>query len=203
MLNPEALEWNKGGGLIPAIVQDAIDGRVLMVAFMNLPALTKTIESGLVTFWSRSRNSLWTKGEMSGHRLELVDIRADCDSDALLVFALPTGPACHLGTDTCFDGANPATPQLAFLGRLERLIESRDRDRPQGSYTSELLASGVRRIAQKVGEEAVETALAASGEDDELLDEAADLIYHLLVLLRARDLTLGAVVARLESRHAD
>ncbi len=199
----QALDWAKGEGLLPAIVQDAFDGRVLVQAYMNPDALQRTVDSGLVTFWSRSRQQLWTKGETSGNHLRLVSARADCDRDCVLVFAVPDGPTCHRGTDSCFDDADPARPTLAFLAALERLIAEREEQRPSGSYTTKLFEEGLRRIAQKVGEEGVETALAATGGDNsELANESADLLYHLLVLLRARKLPLEQVLSVLESRHA-
>jgi phosphoribosyl-ATP pyrophosphohydrolase/phosphoribosyl-AMP cyclohydrolase len=198
------LAWEKMGNLMPAIVQDAFDGRVLMQGFMNRDALTATLESGKVSFWSRSRQELWTKGETSGNTLDLVEIHVDCDRDCLLVSARPEGPTCHLGTDTCFDAEGKVIPELAFLAELERVIAKRDEDRPKGSYTTSLLESGIKRIAQKVGEEGVETALAAAaGEDEEVLNESADLLYHLLVLLRSRKLELGSLVEVLKIRHGD
>jgi len=201
-MNIDDLSWDKMGGLIPAIVQDAFDGRVLMQGYMNKEALRLTLEAGRVTFWSRSRQQLWTKGETSGHYLDLVDIHPDCDSDCLLIRARQEGPTCHLGLDTCFDIDGKVIPELAFLADLERVIASRDEERPAGSYTTSLLESGVKRIAQKVGEEGVETALAAAaGGDEELLNESADLIYHLLVLLRSRKLELGSMVEVLKTRH--
>jgi phosphoribosyl-ATP pyrophosphohydrolase/phosphoribosyl-AMP cyclohydrolase len=201
MLNK--LDWDKMDGLLPAIVQDAFDGRVLMLAYMNRAALEKTRESGRVTFWSRSRQALWTKGETSGNFLELVAIKPDCDADCLLVTARPQGPSCHRGTATCFDDESATRPRLAFLAELEALIRQRDIDRPEGSYTAQLLESGVKRMAQKVGEEGVETALAAtSGNIEELLNESADLLYHLLVLLRSREVSFSAVIETLEARHS-
>jgi phosphoribosyl-ATP pyrophosphohydrolase/phosphoribosyl-AMP cyclohydrolase len=199
----DTLEWQKMNGLLPAIVQDAFDGRVLMQAYMNRESLARSLDSGSVTFWSRSRAELWTKGETSGNRLELVAIHADCDRDCLLVLATPTGPACHRGTDTCFDDEeNTVVPELAFLASLERLIAQRDSERPADSYTTKLFEAGIKRIAQKVGEEGVETALAAAaGEQVELVNESADLLYHLLVLLRARGLTLSDITGALQSRH--
>jgi phosphoribosyl-ATP pyrophosphohydrolase/phosphoribosyl-AMP cyclohydrolase len=195
------IDWGKGDGLVPAVVQDAWSGRVLMVGWMNREALAITRESRKVTFWSRSKGRLWTKGETSGHVLALVDLRVDCDGDTLLVLADPHGPTCHRGTETCFDPA-PA-PRLAFLDTLDALVESRRRAMPEGSYTTKLFARGLPRIAQKVGEEGVETALAAvTGDDDALVGEAADLVFHLLVLLRARGLSLASVVDRLVERHA-
>jgi phosphoribosyl-ATP pyrophosphohydrolase/phosphoribosyl-AMP cyclohydrolase len=200
-----SLEWKKMDGLIPAVVQDAFDGRVLMQAYMNRESLFYSLENRSVTFWSRSRGELWTKGETSGNTLEPVAIHADCDKDCLLVLAIPAGPACHRNTDTCFDeGAANVTPELAFLARLERLIEQRDAARPEGSYTTRLFEAGIKRIAQKVGEEGVETALAAAtGNRDELVNESADLLYHLLVLLRACDLDFSDVTRALKSRHGD
>ena len=203
-MNIEDLAWKKMDNLIPAIVQDAFDGRVLMQGYMNPEALAKTLESGKVTFWSRSRQQLWTKGEKSENYLDLVDINADCDGDCLLVRARPEGPTCHLDLDTCFDVPERVVPELAFLADLERVIIERDESRPEGSYTSSLLETGIKRIAQKVGEEGVETALAAvAGEDEELLNESADLIYHILVLLRSRKLELGSLVEVLKIRHGD
>jgi len=201
-MNIDELSWKKMNGLIPAIVQDAFDGRVLMQGYMNKDALTKTLESGQVTFWSRSRQQLWTKGETSRNYLDLVDVHPDCDSDSLLIRARQDGPTCHLGLDTCFDTESRVTPELAFLADLEQVIAQRDEDRPKGSYTTDLLESGIKRIAQKVGEEGVETALAAvAGDDEEVLNESADLIYHLMVLLRSRKLELGSLVEVLKIRH--
>jgi len=203
-MNIDDLAWEKMNGLIPAIVQDAFDGRVLMQGYMNKDALTHTLESGQVTFWSRSREQLWTKGETSRHYLDLVDIHPDCDTDCLLVRARQEGPTCHLGLDTCFDSEARVLPELAFLADLERVIACRDEERPSGSYTTKLLEAGVKRIAQKVGEEGVETALAAAaGGDEEVLNESADLIYHLLVLLRSRKLELGSLVEVLRVRHGE
>ena len=198
----DSLDWEKMDGLLPAIVQDAFDGRVLMQAFMNREALEKTLADGSVTFWSRSRQLLWTKGETSGNTLKLNEIHSDCDRDCLLVMAVPTGPACHRNTDTCFDGDRNTLPRLAFLAGLERLVAQREIERPEGSYTTRLFDAGIKRISQKVGEEGVETALAAtSGDTEELANESADLLYHLLVLLRASGLTLADVTAVLQSRH--
>lgn len=200
-LDPERLDWDKGGGLLPAIVQDARTGAVLMLGWMNREALRATNESGRVTFHSRSKQRLWTKGEGSGNFLALVALCADCDGDAILVLAEPLGPTCHAGTRSCF--GDVSAPALAFLGELDALVAQRERERPQGSYTTGLLASGVRRIAQKVGEEGVETALAGVGGDDaELLDEAADLLFHLIVLLRVRGKSLHDLAATLRARQA-
>jgi len=202
-MNIESLAWEKMGGMIPAIIQDFFDGRVLMQGYMNTEALETTLETGKVTFWSRSRDELWTKGETSGHTLDLVDIHPDCDGDCLLIRAVPEGPTCHLGMNTCFDDEEgQVMPELAFLTKLESVIAQRYDDRPEGSYTTRLLDDGIKRIAQKVGEEGVETALAAvAGEDEELLDESADLLFHLLVLLRSRKLELGSLVEVLRDRH--
>jgi len=193
-------DWEKSGGLLPAIVQDAYRGTVLMLGWMNREAFATTQASGKVTFFSRSRQRLWMKGETSGHVLELVSLHLDCDADTILVHAVPHGPTCHTGTRSCFgDVALPA----AFLGELDALVARRAVERPSGSYSTKLFESGLRRIAQKVGEEGVETALAGVDADDaELLGEAADLVFHLLVLLRARGLGLAEVDRVLESRHA-
>jgi phosphoribosyl-ATP pyrophosphohydrolase/phosphoribosyl-AMP cyclohydrolase len=191
------LDWSKQDELIPAIVQDARNGRILMLGYMNREALAATQSLGRVTFFSRSRQRLWTKGECSEHFLQLVSIEPDCDNDTLLIQALPQGPTCHLQRASCFGDA-PAN----FLADLDLLIEARERERPELSYTTRLFESGLRRIAQKVGEEGVETSLAAVVQDDEaLLGEAADLVFHLLVLLRARGLSLADCVRVLEQRH--
>ncbi|MDA3912709.1 bifunctional phosphoribosyl-AMP cyclohydrolase/phosphoribosyl-ATP diphosphatase HisIE [Oleiagrimonas sp.] len=196
------LDWAKGDGMLPAIVQHAHDGRVLMLGYMDRDALARTLECGQVTFFSRSKQSLWTKGESSGHVLELVRMYADCDADTLLVQALPHGPTCHLGSDSCFGDAS--APALAFAGQLDTLVATRKVERPQGSYTTRLFEGGTRRIAQKVGEEGVETALAGVAQDDDaLVGEAADLFYHLLVLLHDRGLDFSDVVKRLRERHAN
>jgi len=202
-MNLDTLAWKKMDGLLPAIVQDAVDGRVLMQGYMNETALAHSLDSGVVTFWSRSKERLWTKGETSGNTLELRAVHADCDGDCLLILATPAGPACHRNTDTCFDGnTSKVMPEFAFLGGLEKLIAQRDRDRPENSYTTSLFEAGIRRIAQKVGEEGVETALAAAaGDREELVNESADLLYHLLVLLRANGLQLTDVIQVLKSRH--
>lgn len=195
----EALDWIKQGGLLPAVVQDADTLRVLMLGWMDREALEATLRTRHVTFFSRSRARLWTKGESSGHVLDLVAIDADCDRDTLLVTARPRGPTCHLGRASCFAAA-PAD----FLGELDALVARRERERPVGSYTTKLFDGGVRRIAQKVGEEGVETSLAAVAQDDAaLLGEAADLAFHLLVLLRARGLDLAALRTALEQRHRE
>jgi phosphoribosyl-AMP cyclohydrolase / phosphoribosyl-ATP pyrophosphohydrolase len=194
------LDWAKGDGLLPTIVQHWLSGEVLMLGYMNAEALAHTQNSGQVTFYSRSKQRLWTKGESSGHVLALKSIRVDCDADTLLVQAEPYGPTCHLGTSSCF--GEGVQPPLGFLAELDALVAQRHAERPQGSYTTKLFDGGIRRMAQKVGEEGVETALAAVAQDDhELLGEAADLIFHLTVMLRARGLSLTDVVALLASRH--
>ncbi|UPG95852.1 bifunctional phosphoribosyl-AMP cyclohydrolase/phosphoribosyl-ATP diphosphatase HisIE [Luteibacter aegosomatissinici] len=196
-MNPD---FAKGDGLVPAIVQHARTGEVLMLGYMDEAALAKTRETGLVTFFSRSKQRLWTKGETSGDTLTLVDLKIDCDADTLLVRALPAGPTCHTGTTSCF--GNDVVPALGFLAELNALVASRHDERPKGSYTTKLFEGGIRRMAQKVGEEGVETALAAVAEDDDaLLGEAADLVFHLMVVLRARGIGFEQVVAKLASRH--
>jgi len=196
-IDPEAMDWGKGDGLLPAIVQDARTLRVLMLGYMDRAALAQTLVSGHVTFFSRSKGRLWTKGESSGHFLELVSIDVDCDGDTLLVQAHPQGPTCHLQRESCFPSAPGST-----LADLSALVERRATERPEGSYTTKLFDGGIRRIAQKVGEEGVETALAAVAEDDDaLLGEGADLLFHLLVLLRARGLGLADVESKLRARR--
>jgi len=198
------LDWDKGAGLVPAIVQDASSGAVLMLGYMNREALAATESSGRVTFWSRRKQRLWTKGETSGNYLAVRSVTADCDGDTLLVLADPHGPACHNGTPTCFGAAPPQADaeRLAFLGALEGVIRERIAARPQGSYTAKLLEQGPRRIAQKVGEEGLELALAAAAQgSDEVIGEAADLLYHVLLLLQSKGLSLAHVADRLEARH--
>jgi phosphoribosyl-ATP pyrophosphohydrolase/phosphoribosyl-AMP cyclohydrolase len=200
----QSLDFSKGDGLLPAVVQDAESGAVLMVGYMNRDALRETFARRRVVFFSRSKNRLWEKGETSGHTLDLVEVRADCDRDSLLVTAHPRGPVCHVGTVTCF-GDEKAThaERLAFLGALEGVIENRIADRPEGSYTARLYAQGAKRIAQKVGEEGLEVALAAVAESDEkVIAESADLLFHLLVLLKSRGVSLERVSRELEARHA-
>jgi len=198
----DALDWSKGDGLLPAIVQHWQSGAVLMLGYVNREALSQTLQSGKVTFFSRSKQRLWTKGESSGNSLMLESLHADCDCDTILVRAQPLGPTCHLGTDSCFSDAS--APPLGFLATLDELVGQRERERPAGSYTTKLFEAGVRRIAQKVGEEGVETALAAVAQDDEaLLGECADLTFHMLVLLRARGLRIDDVVEILRQRHRE
>lgn len=196
------LDWAKGDGLLPAIVQHWLTGEVLMLGYMNAEALDHTLREGKVTFFSRSKQRLWMKGERSGHVLALKSVRIDCDADTLLVQARPQGPTCHLGTSSCFGERAEVAPPLGFLATLDSLVEQRHDERPEGSYTTRLFEGGLRCIAQKVGEEGVETALAAVAQDDEaLLGEAADLVFHLMVVLRARGLGMDAVCRVLEARH--
>ena len=198
-LAADTLNWNKGDGLLPLIAQHAHDGRVLMLGYVNREAMERTLETHRVHFWSRSKQRLWMKGESSGHVLDLVSLAADCDRDALLAQVLPQGPTCHRGTPSCFDGETPAHP---WLNQLEALIDARKGADPATSYVARLLAATPARRAQKVGEEGVETALAAAtGDRDGLRNEAADLLFHLLMLLRGADLGLADVVAELARRH--
>jgi phosphoribosyl-ATP pyrophosphohydrolase/phosphoribosyl-AMP cyclohydrolase len=199
------LDWDKMNGLAPAIVQDASSGAVLMMGYMNREALAATTASGRVTFWSRSKGRLWTKGETSAHFLDVRSVAVDCDRDTLLILAEPRGPACHLGTATCWGENAPQSDaqQLAFLCKLEHIIAQRIAARPEDSYTAKLLEGGVRRIAQKVGEEGLELALAAVAQsDEEIIGEAADLMYHSLLLLKVKGLSLAQIVAELAARHA-
>ncbi|WP_260482980.1 bifunctional phosphoribosyl-AMP cyclohydrolase/phosphoribosyl-ATP diphosphatase HisIE [Sphingomicrobium flavum] len=194
------IDWDKMDGLVPAIVQHAATGEVRMLGYMNREALEATRSSGRVTFWSRSKQALWEKGATNGDWLELVDIQLDCDGDALLVRALPKGPTCHLGSASCF--GDDVVPPAGFIAELSLIIDARAEAADEQSYTARLLARGVKRIAQKVGEEGVEVALAATaGDKDELANESADLLYHLLVLLKASDLTLEDVTKVLRERH--
>ncbi|MGB5623644.1 MAG: bifunctional phosphoribosyl-AMP cyclohydrolase/phosphoribosyl-ATP diphosphatase HisIE [Gammaproteobacteria bacterium] len=199
-----SLDWDKGDGLLPAIIQDAVDGSVLMLGYMNREALARTLAEGKVTFYSRSRQRLWQKGETSGNVLELVRVSADCDRDTLRVQARPSGPTCHLGTRTCFAGDTESRRSPGFLGELEDVIRARLEDAPEGSYVASLAARGRQRIAQKIGEEGVETALALSaGDTVALLDESADLLFHMMIALLSEGLSLNEVIERLESRHRD
>ncbi len=193
------LDWEKVDNLMPAIVQHAVSGEVLMMGYMNKEALAVTEETGKVTFFSRTKQRLWTKGESSGHFLNVLNIYPDCDNDTLLILVNPIGPTCHLGNNSCFA---PAASDWGFLYQLEQLLASRKSADPASSYTAKLYASGTKRIAQKVGEEGVETALAATVNDrEELTNEASDLMYHLLVLLQDQDLDLSKVIGRLRERH--
>jgi phosphoribosyl-ATP pyrophosphohydrolase/phosphoribosyl-AMP cyclohydrolase len=204
MIDSKLLDWGKGDGLLPAVVQHADSGAVLMLGYMSREALAETLSSNRVTFWSRSKKRLWTKGETSGNFLELRAVAVDCDGDTLLVLAQPTGPTCHTGTPTCWGASPPqaAGEKLAFLTTLEGVIAQRIATQPVGSYTAKLLAEGTRRIAQKVGEEGLELALAAVAQsNEEIVGEAADLLYHAMLLLQVKQLALGDVVAELERRH--
>lgn len=193
------LDWEKTNNLLPAIVQHAVSGEVLMLGYMNQEALEVTEQTGKVTFFSRTKQRLWTKGESSGNVLNVVSITPDCDNDTLLILVNPIGPTCHLGNNSCF---HPANSDWGFLYQLEQLLAERKTASPDSSYTAKLYASGTKRIAQKVGEEGVETALAATVNDrEELTNEASDLIYHLLVLLQDQDLDLSKVIGRLRERH--
>ncbi|RKQ71389.1 phosphoribosyl-ATP pyrophosphatase /phosphoribosyl-AMP cyclohydrolase [Litorimonas taeanensis] len=196
----EQIDFDKGLGLVPAIIQDAKTLQVLMLGYMSKDSVEKTLNTQKVTFYSRSRQKLWTKGETSGHTLNLVSLEIDCDNDTLLVKANPIGPTCHEGTTSCF--GNGGADGVGFLGYLDTLIKNRVGTSPEDSYTAKLLSGPLRRAAQKVGEEGVETALAAVAEDNAaLLGESADLLYHLIVLLRAKGLSLNDAIEILQSRH--
>lgn len=193
-------DFSKLGGLVPAVIQSASSKNVLMVGFMNREAYEKTLTTGLVTFFSRTRNKLWTKGEESGHFLKVISVHTDCDNDTLLILAEPNGPTCHLGNESCF--ADTRYTGISFLIDLESVIESRKREMPENSYTTQLFRQGINRIAQKVGEEAVELIVEAFNNDRErLINEAADLIYHFLVLLSLKNVKLEDVVEILQKRH--
>lgn len=192
------IDWAKTDGLIPAVIQDARSLRVLMLGYMNQEALQKTLDSSLVTFFSRTKQRLWQKGETSGHVLRVKDIKLDCDQDTLLIMTDPEGPTCHLGTETCW--GEPAEANLAVLADLAKTIHQRRVKPEPGSYTAKLFEAGIARIAQKVGEEGVEVALAASTKSDTLANEAADLLYHLLVLLEATDTDVNTVMKVLQER---
>ena len=197
------IDFEKMGGLVPAIIQDATTKNVLMLGFMNEEAYQKTLETKHVTFWSRTRQTLWTKGETSGNFLTLVDMKIDCDNDTLLVKAIPDGPTCHTGTDTCWGEENLTDENpLLFLTELQDFINKRKEQMPEGSYTTKLFRDGVNKIAQKVGEEALETVIeATNGTDEHLIYEASDLLYHLLVLLTEKNLRIEDVAAELRKRH--
>ena len=201
MINPEQLDWAKMDGLIPAIVQHALTGEVRMLGYMDRAALDATIADRLVTFHSRSRGAPWRKGETSGNLLDLVDIRHDCDRDALLVLVRPRGPTCHTGSASCF--GDEGAPGTGFIADLAATVATRAAADPGTSYTARLMGEGMKRLAQKVGEEGVEVALAAvAGDAAELTSEAADLVYHLTVLLEASDSSWEAVIAELKRRHS-
>ena len=194
------LDFEKMGGLIPAIVQDNNTNKVLMLGFMNEEALEQTLSSGKVTFFSRTKNRLWMKGETSGNTLSVVSMTQDCDNGELLIKAIPAGPVCHLGTDTCFGEKNEE--DIMFLKYLQNFIERRRHEMPEGSYTTTLFQKGTNRMAQKVGEEAVETVIeATNGTEDRLIYEASDLIYHLIVLLTSKGLRIDDLARELKKRH--
>ena len=196
------IDFEKMNGLVPAIIQDNTTRNVLMLGYMNREAYEKTLATGKVTFWSRSRNCLWTKGETSGNFLNLVDIKVDCDNDTLLVRVNPTGPACHLSTDTCWGETNDANP-LLFLTELQDFINKRHEEMPEGSYTTSLFKDGLNRMAQKVGEEALEAVIeATNGTNDRLIYEASDMFYHLIVLLTSKGLRIEDIAKELKERHA-
>lgn len=195
------LDFKKQNGLIPAIIQDADTNKVLMLGYMNEESLKKTQEIGKVTFWSRSRQCLWTKGETSGNFLNVVSIKEDCDNDTLLIKVHPDGPVCHTGSDTCFDEVNEAD-NIMFIKTLQKFIEKRHQEMPEGSYTTSLFKAGVNKMAQKVGEEAVETVIeATNGTNDRLIYEASDLMYHLIVLLTSKGLSIEDIAIDLKKRH--
>ena len=196
------INFEKMGALVPGIVQDNATRKVLMLGFMNKEAYQKTVETGKVTFWSRTRNCLWTKGETSGNFLNVKEILLDCDKDTLLIKARPEGPVCHTGADTCWNEQNSV--DLNFLSYLQDFIDRRYKEMPDGSYTTSLFKSGVNRMAQKVGEEAVETVIeATNGTDDRLIYEASDLIYHLIVLLTSKGHRIEELAAELVKRHKE
>lgn len=195
------IDFDKMGGLVPAIIQDSVTKNVLMLGFMNEEAYQKTIDTKKVTFWSRTRNCLWTKGETSGNYLDLVDIRLDCDNDTLLVKVHPQGPTCHLGTDTCWGEDNSLNPIL-FLSELQNFIDKRHQEMPENSYTTSLFKKGINKMAQKVGEEATETIIeATNGTYEQLVYESSDLLYHLIVMLTAKGLSIEDVASELIKRH--
>lgn len=196
-----SLNFEKLNGLVPAIVQDNSTSKVLMLGFMNAEAYEKTCNEKLVTFYSRTKNRLWTKGEESGNFLDVVSVAIDCDNDTVLIKANPRGPVCHTGADTCFDESN--TDPMVFLKFLQDLIDTRKQTMPEGSYTTKLFQKGINKIAQKVGEEAVELVIESKDQNDDLfLNEAADLMYHLLVLLTAKNYRIEDVISVLKSRHS-
>lgn len=196
------IDFDKMDGLVPAIIQDATTKNVLMLGFMNKEAYEKTIETKKVTFYSRTRKTLWTKGETSGNYLNLVSIQNDCDNDTLLVKVNPVGPTCHKGTDTCWGESNESNP-LLFLSFLQDFIDQRHKEMPEGSYTTSLFKEGLNRMAQKVGEEALEAVIeAVNGTDERLIYEGADMLYHLIVLLTSKGLRIEDLAAELRTRHA-
>ncbi len=195
------IDFEKLQGLVPAIIQDAVTSKVLMLGFMNQEAYDKTVETGLVTFWSRTRNCLWTKGETSGNVLRVVQILNDCDDDTLLIKVNPAGPVCHTGADTCWSETNECNP-LLFLTELQDFIIKRHEEMPEGSYTTSLFKDGLNRMAQKVGEEALELVIeATNGTNDRLIYEGSDMLYHLIVLLTSKGLRIEDMAAELAERH--
>ena len=195
------IDFEKGQGLVPAVIQDYVTRHVLMLGYMNEEAYRKTVETGKVTFWSRSRNTLWTKGETSGNFLNVIEIRNDCDGDTLLVKVRPDGPTCHTGADTCWGEKNEQNP-LLFLAELQDFIEKRHEEMPEGSYTTSLFQDGLNRMAQKVGEEALELVIeACNGTDERLIYEGSDMLYHLIVLLTSKGLRIEDMAAELRERH--
>ena len=195
------LDFEKMNGLVPAIIQDDRTLRVLMLGFMNEEALQKTLSTNKVTFYSRSRKCLWTKGETSGNYLNVVSIKCDCDNDTLLIKAIPDGPVCHTGADTCWNESNTPNP-LAFLSTLQDFIEKRREEMPEGSYTTSLFKDGINRMAQKVGEEALETVIeAVNGSNERLIYEASDMFYHLIVMLTEKSIRIERIAEELQKRH--
>ncbi|MEE1079716.1 MAG: bifunctional phosphoribosyl-AMP cyclohydrolase/phosphoribosyl-ATP diphosphatase HisIE [Bacteroidales bacterium] len=202
------IDFYKMDGLVPAIIQDAQTDKVLMLGFMNEEAYKKTVETGKVTFWSRTRNTLWTKGETSGNFLNVVEILNDCDQDTLLIKANPVGPVCHTGADTCWNEKNPHKPAnskdnaLLFLSELQDFIEKRHEEMPEGSYTTSLFKDGLNRMAQKVGEEALELVIeACNGTNERMIYEGSDMLYHLIVLLTSKGLRIEDMASELRERH--
>ena len=194
------LDFNKMNGLVPAIIQDAETAKVLMLGYLNQEAYDKTVKTGLVTFYSRTRQRLWTKGEESGNFLDVVSIKEDCDQDTLLIQVHPRGPVCHTGTDTCWGEVN--SEPVMFLKELQQFIQKRHEEMPEGSYTTSLFQSGINKMAQKVGEEAVETIIeATNGTNERLIYEGSDLLYHLIVMLTAKGLSIEDLARELEERH--
>ena len=195
------IDFDKLQGLVPAVIQDAVTNKVLMLGFMNREAYEKTVQTGLVTFWSRTRNCLWTKGETSGNVLRVVKILNDCDNDTLLIKVNPSGPVCHTGADTCWSETNERNP-LLFLTELQDFINKRHEEMPEGSYTTSLFKDGLNRMAQKVGEEALELVIeATNGTNDRLIYEGSDMLYHLIVLLTSKGLRIEDMAAELAERH--
>ena len=195
------IDFDKLKGLVPAVIQDAVTNKVLMLGFMNREAYEKTVQTGLVTFWSRTRNCLWTKGETSGNVLRVVKILNDCDNDTLLIKVNPSGPVCHTGADTCWNETNERNP-LLFLTELQDFINKRHEEMPEGSYTTSLFKDGLNRMAQKVGEEALELVIeATNGTNDRLIYEGSDMLYHLIVLLTSKGLRIEDMAAELAERH--